>query len=156
MTTRSLQIPGCNLRRGVHWRSPKGGCCPLGPVMGPCWDWVEADQMSPNVLGTEIGPPEGREFYHDAGNFTTCPSGLLSPWEKAGDIRIEATGKAVSWAVMTDVFLLPLGDGGREGLERERLPRWMALITLLLGEVEGGSPFPMSPLPGSPGPQKGP
>lgn len=37
---------------------------------------------------------------------------------------------------MTDVFLLPLGDGGREGLGRERLPRWVALITLLQEEVE--------------------
>lgn len=37
---------------------------------------------------------------------------------------------------MTDVFLLPLGDGGREGLGREKLPRWVALIILLQEEVE--------------------
>lgn len=60
----------------------------------------------------------------------------LSSWEKAGDILIEATGKAVSWAVMTDAFLLPFGDAGREGLGRERLPRWTALITLSLEEVD--------------------
>lgn len=53
-----------------------------------------------------------------------------SPWRMAGDILIEAAGKAASGAVMTDVFLLPFGDGGREGLGRERLPRWTALITL--------------------------
>lgn len=83
-------------------------------------------------------------FHHLPSRFLT-----LSPWEKAGDILVEAAGKAVSWAVMTDVFLLPFGDAGREGLGRERLPRWTALIILPLEEVDQGSPFPMSQFPGS-------
>lgn len=37
---------------------------------------------------------------------------------------------------MTDVFLLPFGVAGREGLGREKRPRWTALITLLLEEVD--------------------
>jgi hypothetical protein len=36
---------------------------------------------------------------------------------------------------MTDVFLLPFGDAGREGPGREGLPRWTALIIVLLEEV---------------------
>lgn len=59
----------------------------------------------------------------------------LSPGEKAGDILTTAAGKAVSWASVTDVFLLPFGDAGREGLGRERLPRWTTLIIVLLEEV---------------------
>lgn len=59
----------------------------------------------------------------------------LSPGEKARDILTKATGKAVSWALVTDGFLLPSGDAGREGLGRERLPRWTALIIVLLEEV---------------------
>lgn len=57
---------------------------------------------------------------------------------------MEATGKTVSGAVMTDVFLLPFGGGDWEGPGRERLPRWTASITLPLEEVGRGSPFPMS------------
>lgn len=38
--------------------------------------------------------------------------------------------------MVKDVFLLPLGDGGREGLGRERLRRWVALITPLQEEAE--------------------
>lgn len=74
----------------------------------------------------------------------------LSPWERQRDILIEAPGKAASGAVTTDVFLLPFGDGGRERLGRERLPRWVALITLLQEEVERKS---LSCVPTDLGPQ---
>lgn len=66
------------------------------------------------------------------------PSRFLTPKPlgNSRDILKEASGKAASGAVMTDVFLLPFGDGGREGLGREGLPRWTALITPSLEEVE--------------------
>lgn len=57
------------------------------------------------------------------------------PLGKGRDILIGAAGKVTSWAVVTDAFLLPFDGTGREGLGRERRPRWTALITLLLEEV---------------------
>lgn len=46
---------------------------------------------------------------------------------------------------MTDVFLLPLAEAGREGLGREGLPRWTALIIVLLEDVLFLWPSSLSP-----------
>lgn len=109
-------------------RTPSPGTC-NGPSLELARSRPDLLKLVWDQLETQSAP--GQEIHSGA-----VPFPERVPGERLRDILTEAPGKAASGAVMTDVFLLPFGDAGREGLGRERLPRWVALRTRLQEEVE--------------------